>query len=109
MWPCNRALPTTTLLGGGVYRVSVFNFGDQSANSANLSNLSNATIQIVRGGTAVSQGNGTTIQGGRVILRTNVPNGQVGNTWVAVELDPRTGRITVPRTIVQTQDSAHVR
>ena len=105
----SEVILTTTLLGGGVYRVSVFNFGDQSANSANLSNLSNATIQIVRGGTAVSQGNGTTIQGGRVILRTNVPNGQVGNTWVAVELDPRTGRITVPRTIVQTQDSAHVR
>jgi hypothetical protein len=100
---------TTTLLGGGVYRVSVFNFGDQAANSNNLSNFSNATIQIVRGGVATAQGNGTTITGGRTILTVNVPNGQVGNTWIAAELDPRSGRITVPRTIVQNQDSAHVR
>ena len=105
----SEVILTTTLLGGGVYRVSVFNFGDQTANSNNLSNLSNATIQIVRGGVATAQGNGTTITGGRTILTVNVPNGQLGNTWVAAELDPRTGRITVPRTVVQTQDSSHVR
>jgi hypothetical protein len=105
----SEVILTTTLLGGGVYRVSVFNFGDQAANSNNLSNLSNATIQIVRGGVATAQGNGTTITGGRTILTVNVPNGQLGNTWIAAELDPRSGRITVPRTIYQSQDSAHVR
>lgn len=100
---------TSNLLAGGVYRVSVFNFGDQSANSNNLSNQSNARIQIVRGGVAVPQGNGTTIQGGRLILDTVVPVGQSGNTWVAVELDPRNGRITVPRSIRQSEGSANVR
>ena len=109
---CNagsEVILTTTLLGGGVYRVSVFNFGDQAANSNNLSNFSNATIQIVRGGVATAQGNGTTITGGRTILTTNVPVGQFGNTWVAVELDPRSGRITVPRMIRQSEGSANVR
>jgi len=109
---CNagsEVILTTTLLGGGVYRVSVFNFGDQAANSNNLSNFSNATIQIVRGGVATAQGNGTTITGGRTILTTNVPVGQFGNTWVALELDPRSGRITVPRTIRQSEGSANVR
>jgi len=99
---------TSNLLGGGVYRVSVFNFGDQSATSTNLANQSNATISIVRGGTAVSVGNGTTIEGGRVILTTPVPNGQFGNTWIAAELDPATGRITVPRSIDQSEGSADV-
>ena len=105
----SEVILTSNLLGGGVYRVSVFNFGDQAANSNNLSNQSNARIQIVRGGVAVPQGNGTTIQGGRLILDTVVPVGQPGNTWVAVELDPRTGRITVPRTIRQSEGSANVR
>lgn len=93
---------TSALLRGGVYRVSVFNFGDQSATSNVLSNRSNAQLQIVRGGTAVSVGNGTTIEGGRTIATIPVPVGQPGNTWVAAELDPRSGRIRVPGTIVQT-------
>ncbi|MEK7661722.1 MAG: hypothetical protein AAB680_06750, partial [Pseudomonadota bacterium] len=101
---CNsgsEVILTSALNRGGVYRVSVFNFGDQAENSNNLSNASEARIQIVRGGTTQSVGNGTTIIGGRVILTTTVPNGQNGNTWVAVEINPKNGRITVPRTVIQ--------
>ncbi|KAF0113447.1 MAG: hypothetical protein FD128_1186 [Hyphomonadaceae bacterium] len=101
---CNsgsEVILTSALNRGGVYRVSVFNFGDQAENSNNLSNASEARIQIVRGGTTQSVGNGTTIIGGRVILTTTVPNGQNGNTWVAVEINPKNGRITVPRAIMQ--------
>ena len=99
---------TSALNRGGVYRVSVFNYGDQAATSSNLSSASSAQIQIVRGGTTESVGNGTTITGGHTLLTTSVPNGGAGNTWVAVELDPRNGRITVPRTIVQSQGSEGV-
>lgn len=104
----SEVILTSALNTGGVYRVSVFNFGDQSATSTNLSNLSNATIQIVRGGMTQSVGNGTTIIGGRVILTTKVPVSGAGNTWVAVELDPKNGRITVPARIKQSTDSGSV-
>lgn len=105
---CNagsEVILTSALNRGGVYRISVFNFGDPSATSANLSNASQATIQIVRGGTTQSLGNGTTIVGGRSILTVTAPNGQTGNTWIAAELDPKNGRITVPRAIVQNGSS----
>lgn len=108
---CNagsEVILTSALNRGGIYRVSAFNFGDQSATSTNLSNQSNAQIQIVRGGTTQAMGNGTTIIGGRTILTVNVPNGQPGNTWVAAELDPRNGRITVPGRVVQSPGSAGV-
>jgi hypothetical protein len=104
----SEVILTSALNRGGVYRVSVFNYGDQSANSTNLANASEARIQIVRGGTTQSVGNGTTIVGGRTILDVTAPNGQFGNTWTAVELDPRNGRITVPRLINQSTGSGDV-
>lgn len=104
----SEVILTSALNRGGVYRISVFNFGNQSATSTNLANASNAVIQIVRGGTTQAVGNGTTIIGGRVILTTAVPNGQPGNTWVAAELDPRNGRITVPGGIRQSPGSEAV-
>lgn len=108
---CNsgsEVILTSALNRGGVYRVSVFNFGNQSATSNNLSSQSNALIQIVRGGTTQSVGNGTTIIGGRVIVSTSVPTNGLGNTWVAVELDPKNGRITVPARIKQSDGSGAV-
>ena len=108
---CNsgsEVILTSALNGGGVYRVSVFNFGNQSATSTNLANASQATIQIVRGGTTQSVGNGTTIVGGRVLLTTTVPSSGAGNTWVAAEINPANGRITVPGAIRQSPNSEGV-
>ena len=105
----SEVILTSALNQGGVYRILVFNFGDQSAASSNLANASNAIIQIVRGGTAVSQGNGTTIVGGRTLLTVRPPSSTAGNTWVAAEIDPRTGRIATPGTIVQTVGDGNVR
>lgn len=108
---CNagsEVILTTALNGGGVYRVSVFNYGDDAATSTNLANASEARIQIVRGGTTQSVGNGTTIVGGHTILDVTAPAGQPGNTWTAVELDPANGRITVPRRISQSNSSGDV-
>ena len=109
---CNsgsEVILTSQLVKGGVYRISAFNFGDQSATSNNLSALSQAEIQIVRGGTAVANGNGTTIIGGRVIYRGKPPPTGNGNTWTAVEINARTGRIFAPDTITQSGGSGSVR
>lgn len=94
--------------GSGVYRVSVFNYGDQSDTSTNLADASQAVLRIVRGGTAVSTGNGTTINGGVTLLTVGVPSGQPGNTWVAAEVDPNNGSITSPGIINSSSGSANV-
>lgn len=95
----SEVILTTQLIRGGVYRISAFNFGDQSTTSTNLSDMSNAEIYIVRGGVATAQGNGTTIVGGRVIYRGKVPKGRQGNTWTAVEINAKNGRIIAPNTV----------
>lgn len=104
----SEVILTSALNRGGVYRISVFNYGDQSENSLNLSNLSSAKIQIVRGGVAVPDGNGTTIIGGRVIYVGQVPTGVAGNTWKAIEINPKTGRIFAPKQILNSAGSANV-
>ncbi len=104
----SEVILTSALNRGGVYRVSVFNYGDPSATSSNLSAMSNARIEIVRGGTAQTVGNGTTIIGGRTIVSVDVPNFGAGNTWVAAELNPANGRITRPGIIKQSPGSAGV-
>ena len=104
----SEVILTTQLQRGGVYRVSVFNFGDQAAASLNLANASGAQLQIVRGGVAQSQGNGTTIVGGRVLYTTSPPPQQPGNTWLAVELDAANGRISNPDVIIQSQGAENV-
>ena len=103
----SEALFTTQLLQGGVYRVSAFNFGDQSSTSTGLA-TGGLSLQIVRGGTAQSVGNGTTIVGGRTLL-TLQPTGGAGNTWLAAEIDPRTGRIFTINQIGNTDGSGNVR
>ena len=104
----SEVILTSQLLQGGVYRISVFNFGDQLATSLNLADQSGATLQIVRGGQVVSQGEGTTIVGGHVLYTGAVPQAQPGNTWIAVEIDPRNGRIRAPGVINSNPDSQHV-
>jgi hypothetical protein len=105
----SEVILTSQLIKGGVYRISTFNFGDQSATSINLANAAGAQLQIVRGGEAVSVGNGTTINGGRVIYSGTPPTGQAGNTWVGVEINAANGRITAPNIITQSGNSDSVR
>jgi len=104
----SEVILTSALVKGQVYRISVFDYGDQSAGSTNLSRASDAVLQIVRGGTAVSSGNGTTIEGGHVIYTGTPTSGDAGNTWTAVEIDPDTGRIRAPDTITQSNGSDNV-
>ena len=50
-----------------------------------------------------------TINGGHVIYEGKPPAGQPGNTWVAVEINAKNGRITAPDQIVQSAGAANVR
>ncbi len=104
----SEVILTSQLVRGGVYRISAFNYGNQSTTSTNLSDMSNAEIYIVRGGVATAQGNGTTITGGRVIYRGKVPRGRPGNTWTAVEINAKNGRITAPNIVGNSGGSSGV-
>lgn len=104
----SEVILTSNLLQGGVYRVSVFNYGEQSATSTQLGSPgANVQLSIVRGGTAVGVGQGTTIQGGRTIF-SGAPSAGQGNTWRAVEIDPANGRIFFVNDIVQSGSSDSV-
>jgi len=89
----SEVILTTRLLQGGVYRISAFNFGNQSTTGTQLSTNAELRLLIVRGGAAVAVGNGTTIQGGTVVFQGSPTPGLPGNTWVGVEIDPKTGQI----------------
>ncbi|MFZ1625699.1 MAG: hypothetical protein WAU48_13085 [Gammaproteobacteria bacterium] len=105
----SEVILTSNLLQGGVYRVSVFNYGDQSASSTELpSPGANVVLSIVRGGEAVGVGQGTTIQGGTVLYTGRPSPTGTGNTWRAVEIDPATGRLFSVDTIVQSGGSSSV-
>jgi hypothetical protein len=104
----SEVILTTQLIQGGVYRISAFNFGDQSPTSTNLSNQGQLQLMIVRGGVATSAGNGTTIEGGRVIFTGSPQTGQAGNTWIAVEIDPSTGQIRFVNQITNSSGSGGV-
>jgi hypothetical protein len=103
----SEVILTSNLLQGGVYRVSAFNFGNQSTTATELSS-GNLVLQVVRGGTAQGQGEGTTIVGGHVLFTTSPQPNQPGNTWTAVEIDPATGRIYSVNHVGNSQGSANV-
>lgn len=107
---CNsgsEVILTSNLLQGGVYRISAFNFGDQSTTSTGLS-TGGLTLQVVRGGTAQGVGQGTTIVDGHVLFTLAPPAAGQGNTWEAVEIDPATGRIYSVNRISSSTGSGNV-
>ena len=90
---------------GGTYKVSVFNYGNQSTTSTNLSTSSGVSLKIINGGTVVAtSGGGSTVQGGTLVASLTTTSGLVGNTWVAVYIDPATGEVTLVNQIINTTD-----
>jgi hypothetical protein len=104
----SEAILTTRLQTGGVYRISAFNFGNQSTTSNQLSTLGEVVLKIVRGGQAVQSGQGTTIVGGRTIFSGSPTPGAAGNTWTAVEINPSNGAIYFANQIGNSENSANV-
>ncbi len=75
-----------------LYKIFIFNFGDQRTTSTNLSNQSGVTLQLFQGGTV----QGTTVVGGTALFPQPLtpPQSQPGNTWVAAQIDPATGLVS---------------
>ncbi|MFN4089087.1 MAG: hypothetical protein ACK4QW_08605 [Alphaproteobacteria bacterium] len=110
----SEVITVNSLNPGGVYRFSVFNFGNQSQTSTQLSD-SAMTLSVVSGGTVVDRtaadgARGSAVSGGTVVLQPLAPpRGVAGNTWEAIEIDPNTGAILSVNRIVNSANSAAVR
>lgn len=95
-----NGLTTTNLPADSAYRATVHNFGDQSPSGTTLSSLSNATVKVVTGGTLDVSGNtGDRIAGGTTRGVFTVPQGQAGNAWVVLEINPLTRAVKPVGTI----------
>jgi len=104
----SEAITLQQLNQGGVYRFSVFNFGNQSTTATNLSNESGAVFKFVQGGTVVNLSQGSTVTGGTTLTTIAVPTGQAGNTWVVGEYDPATNTFRPTNTITNATSSSTV-
>jgi hypothetical protein len=98
---------------GGVYRASVYNYGDPSFTSTNLSTTSGVSMQVIKGGTIIDTpagGGGTSqiVNGGKILMSLTPPTGLPGNTWRAVEINPATGQINKVNQIINSANSASV-
>ncbi len=87
---------------GGLYRASVYNWSNPSTTSTNLSTTSGVSLSVINGGTVASTGGGSKVNGGTVVTSLTPTAGQVGNTWVAVTIDPATGQVTATNQITNT-------
>jgi hypothetical protein len=103
----NEATTIQQVNAGGVYRFSVFNFG----NSVPLPQ-SGANFRFIQGGTVTNLGNrdggGSIVSGGTVIATFSVPTTGQGDTWVIGEYNPATSTFTPTNTIVTSGGSAAV-
>jgi hypothetical protein len=104
----SEAITIQQINQGGVYRFSVFNFGNQSTTGTNLSNQSGAVFRFVQGGTVVNLSQGSTITGGTTLATIAIPTGQAGNTWVVGEYDPATNTFRATNTITNATSSSAV-
>lgn len=97
----NEAITVQQINQGGLYRFSVFNFGQTVPIIQ-----SGATFQFVRGGTVMSlpQG-GSIVSGGTTLATLAIPTSGTGNTWVIGTYDPATNIFTPTNTIVNFTNS----
>jgi hypothetical protein len=104
-----NGLTTTNLPADSAYRVSVFNFGDQSTTGTSLASQANAVVKVIANGRLDISGNtGHQITGGSLRGVFTPPPGQAGNTWRVLELNPVTRDVTPVNQIVNSGGSAAV-
>ncbi len=108
---CSEVIRINDLNKNGVYRASVYNFGDQDKNSDSLSS-SNVEIEVIRGGTYVpTDGDtdaGNLVSGGQSIFKGSPTAGEVGNTWQAIEINSNSGDINFINKITNFENSRDV-
>lgn len=104
----SEVIGISQLNSGGVYRASVFNFGDQGTGSTSLSNDANARMRLIQNG-QISRGTaGSTVVNGTVLANITPPTGQAGNTWVGLEFQPDLSNITAVNQFVNSSSSSNV-
>ena len=109
---CSEVIRVEELKKGGVYRASVFNFGDSRSTSDNLSSNSEVEIELIRGGTLVQiEGDtdlGSQISGGETLFKGSPTAGLIGNTWKAIEINPDNNNVTFINEITNSTNSRAV-
>lgn len=108
---CGEVIRVEQLNSGGVYRASVFNYGQSGANT-NLSNSSGVEMMVIRGGTVQHisgpDDTGSIVTGGDILFRGSPSPGLSGDTWTAVEVNPNTGAVTFVNQISTSNNSSNV-
>jgi len=107
----SEVITITSFNQGGLYRASLFDFAGQSIsnNGAFVANRDNIFFKIVQGGTLQRGSNGSAfVSGGTEIIKLSPPTSGSGNTWVAANIDPATGKVEVVNKITNFSSSSAV-
>ena len=100
----NEAITVQQFNQGGVYRFSVFNFGQ----SVPLTQ-SGASFQFVQGGTVAPGPNGgSVVSGGTILTTLTIPTSGTGDTWVVGEYDPATNTFRATNALTNSGSSSAV-
>jgi hypothetical protein len=84
----SEVLSFNGLSEGGVTRVSVFNFSDQTEGSTSLAREADATVSLLRNGLIERGPGGSVVIEGDLIDQVRPPEDGAGNTFVAYEIAP---------------------
>ncbi|MEM6946183.1 MAG: FecR family protein, partial [Pseudomonadota bacterium] len=87
-FPGSEVLTLNSFGEGGVTRISVFNFSDQTFGSTSLANLSDAMVSLLRNGLIERGPGGSMVITGDLIDQISPAPGGAGNTFVAYEINP---------------------
>jgi len=96
---------------GGLYRASLHNYSDRFDNESTFfaDNREKFSFRILQGGSLSRGDNGSAIvTGGTEIFKLIPPSSGTGNTWVAANIDPSTGRIQTVNKLVNFTDSSNI-
>lgn len=84
----SEVLAINSLGSGGVTRISVFNFSDQTPGSTSLAGQSEALVSLLRNGRIDRGPGGSTVIDGDLVDFIRPPASGAGNTFVAYEIQP---------------------
>lgn len=107
---CAEVIRVEQLNPGGVYRASVYNYGDGAG--LNLADQSGVEMMLVRGGTIQPvvgpNDTGSMVTGGDILYRGSPTTGQAGDTWTAFEVDPQSGAVNFVNQMSTSSNSGSV-
>lgn len=86
--PNSEVLTLNALNAGGVTRISVHNFSDQTQGGTTLADRSGALVSLLRNGLLERGPGGSVVIDGDLVTAVAPPAGGRGNTFVAFELMP---------------------